>query len=71
VIADPGTSPGALVHELRTRATSYTVYADALAVGDPNAATVRREEAVQLRCRAAVIESMAILYEELGLKARY
>jgi hypothetical protein len=66
----PDVSPGAIVHELRTQALSFTVFADALVGTDSGAAAVAREEAVQLRCQAAVIEAMAALYDELGLQAQ-
>jgi hypothetical protein len=67
---EPDTSPGAIVHALRTQALSFTIVADALVGTDKGAAAVAREEAVQLRCQAAVIEAMAALYDELGLQAQ-
>jgi hypothetical protein len=65
-----GASPGEIVQALRSRALSFAVFADALADSDKGAAAVAREEAVQLRCQAAVIEAMAALYDELGLQAQ-
>jgi hypothetical protein len=69
-VQGPDASPGEIVHALRTRALSFSVFADALVGSDSGAAAVAREEAVQLRCQAAVIEAMAALYDELGLQAQ-
>jgi hypothetical protein len=66
----PDASQGEIVLALRTRALSFSVFADALVGSDSGAAAVAREEAVQLRCQAAVIEAMAALYDELGLQAQ-
>jgi hypothetical protein len=66
----PEASAGQVVHALRTRALQFTVFADAIHDGDRGSAAVAREEAVQLRCQAAVIEAMAALYDELGLQAQ-
>jgi hypothetical protein len=63
-------SAGEIVQALRSRALSFAVFADALADSDKGTAAVAREEAVQLRCQAAVIEAMAALYDELGLQAQ-
>lgn len=68
--SDPDASASEIVRALRSRALSFTVFADALYESDRGAAAVAREEAVQLRCQAAVIEAMAALYDELGLHAQ-
>jgi hypothetical protein len=65
----PDASPGETVNALRTRALSFMVFADALGDRDKRGAAVAREEAVQLRCQAAVIEALSALHDELGLQA--
>ncbi|MFD1044155.1 hypothetical protein ACFQ1S_00370 [Kibdelosporangium lantanae] len=58
------------MESLRLRAFSALMYARMVEDHDKADAERAREVACQLRCQAAVIESMAILYEELGLKAQ-
>lgn len=67
----PEAPPEKVVEALRMRAFSALLYARMVEDHDKAEADRAREAACQLRCQAAVIESMAILYEELGLKARY
>jgi hypothetical protein len=67
----PDAPPGKVVEALRLRAFNALLYARMVEDHDKAEADRAREAACQLRCQAVVIESMAILYEELGLKARY
>lgn len=62
----PDSSPDETVQALRTRALQLNVFADLVHDSDKGSAAVAREEAVQLRCRAAVIEAMAEFHAELG-----
>nr|WP_042194423.1 hypothetical protein [Kibdelosporangium sp. MJ126-NF4]CEL21312.1 hypothetical protein [Kibdelosporangium sp. MJ126-NF4]CTQ96121.1 hypothetical protein [Kibdelosporangium sp. MJ126-NF4] len=59
-----------VVRALRSQASNYAVFADALDGVDDHAAEVLREEAVHLRCRAVVIEELMELYNDLGEQAR-
>jgi hypothetical protein len=58
------------VQALRTRALQLNVLADMVYDFDKGSAAVAREEAVQLRCRAAVIEAMAEFLTGLGIRAQ-
>lgn len=63
-------SPDDIVRALRARALAFLVFADVLDSSDTRAAAVAREEAVQLRCQAAVIEQLTELHDELGMTAQ-
>jgi hypothetical protein len=63
--------PEDVVHALRKRALSFTVVADSLKDRGKGAAAVLREESVQLRCHAAVIEALSTLHDELGRQAQW
>jgi hypothetical protein len=69
-VPESDASPGDVVRALRARALAFVVFADALDRSDTRAAAVAREEAVQLRCQAAVVEELAELHDELGLQAQ-
>jgi hypothetical protein len=67
----PDAPPEKVVESLRLNAFKALMYARMVEDQDRAEADRAREVSCQLRCQAAVIESMAVLYEELGLKARY
>ncbi|CAM4207399.1 hypothetical protein KIPE111705_45105 [Kibdelosporangium persicum] len=66
----PDRSPMEVVRALRSKASCFTVLADVLDGVDETNAAMAREEAVQLGCRAAVVEQLSELYEDLGEQAR-
>nr|WP_157529165.1 hypothetical protein [Kibdelosporangium sp. MJ126-NF4]CTQ92805.1 hypothetical protein [Kibdelosporangium sp. MJ126-NF4] len=61
----PGATAEDIVGSLRAQAASLTVFADALADSDSAGSAALQEEALQLRCQAAVIEDLAELHDEL------
>ncbi|MCE7011510.1 hypothetical protein LWC34_53165 [Kibdelosporangium philippinense] len=66
----PDKPPGEVVSSLRSQASWFTVLADTLTGADEASAAVAREEAVRLRCHAAVVEQLSELYDELGSQAQ-
>ena len=69
-LSESGSSPTDIVRALRARALTLVGFADAVDSMDRRAAAVAREEAVGLRCHAAVIEQLAELHNELSTRAR-
>ncbi|MBE1466123.1 hypothetical protein [Kibdelosporangium phytohabitans] len=67
-IPGPEAAAQDVVGSLRTQAASLTVFADALADSDSAGAAALHEEALRLRCQAAVIEGLAELHDELTLQ---
>ncbi|MCE7008270.1 hypothetical protein LWC34_36465 [Kibdelosporangium philippinense] len=66
----PDASSGDVVRALRSHATRFTVLADTLADVDEASAAVAWEEAVLLRCHAAVVEQLSELYDELSSRVQ-
>ncbi|WP_143231022.1 hypothetical protein [Actinosynnema sp. ALI-1.44] len=60
------TAPVEVVRSLRCQAARFAVLANT----DHNNAAAAWEEALHLRCRAAVIEQLSELYGELGSELR-